>query len=52
MACISCGVITSAWLWRISSFCVSAMAFGVRKLVRFLLICFADRLYTRGRRDP
>src|SRR5437899_941515 len=25
MACISCGVITSAWLWRISSLWVSAM---------------------------
>src|SRR5262249_61405697 len=25
MACISCGVITSAWVWRSSSFCVSAM---------------------------
>src|SRR5436190_20505566 len=25
MACISCGVITSAWLWRNSSRCESAM---------------------------
>src|SRR5690349_16591856 len=27
MACISCGVITSAWVWRNSSRCESAMPF-------------------------
>src|SRR5262249_8289032 len=36
MACISCGVITSAWLCRISSFWLSAIKSS--GLVQFLLI--------------
>ena len=44
MACISCGVITSAWLWRISSRCDSAMLptdYGP-----VLAYMFLTRLYT------
>ena len=40
MACISCGVITSDWLWRSSNRCVKAPLWQdpVPKLVRVLLI--------------
>src|SRR5688572_23575170 len=38
MACISCGVITRAWLCRISSRCESAIDRLIPELVRFLLV--------------
>ena len=38
MACISCGVMTSAWLCRICSLWVSAIR-GLCNMVRFLLLC-------------
>src|SRR6266700_5041958 len=46
MACISCGVITSAWLWRNSSRCESAM---LRSIIRLVLAYpFLGQLYTHS----
>jgi hypothetical protein len=45
IACMSCGVITSAWLWRISSFCVSAIE--ISELGPFLAYLVRTTLYTR-----
>src|SRR4249919_1154621 len=45
MACISCGVITSPWVWRSSSLCESAIR-SPAELVRFLLL-IAGRLHGR-----
>src|SRR5262249_43618156 len=45
MACISCGVITSPWVWRSSSLCESAIR-SPAELVRFLLL-IAGHLHGR-----